>query len=171
MTLELCHDMKTYAMPIGSDLVADVRFRGLHVLTSKCGLAFDAARDMEAAVHSIAQDRHSYVDELKRCALNIHINADNAHPDKLAASNAECIRGSLLEQICKVEDDRRLLFERMLQEKYESIDDQKNCTSSLKCRRCNSVDVSWDQKQTRGADEAMTVFCVCAVCNNRWTIR
>jgi DNA-directed RNA polymerase subunit M/transcription elongation factor TFIIS len=161
----------THALPRGSDVSPAVRFCGLRVLTSKCGLAFDNARTMEAAVHSMAQDYHSYVDELKRCALNIHINSHNATPGALASSNAECIRGSLLEQICKVEDDRQLKFERMLQEKYESIDDQKNCTSSLKCRRCNSIDVTWDQKQTRGADEAMTVFCVCAVCSNRWTIR
>ena len=141
------------------------------MLTQKCGLPSDVARIVEAAVHSVAHDHQSYVDELKVCALNIHINPSNAHPDRLVAPNVECIEGSLLQQICNTAEERRRVFETMLQEKYESIDDVRNCNSSLRCRRCNSVDVSWDQKQTRSADEAMTVFCVCATCNNRWTIR
>lgn len=163
--------MASLRLPRGCDVGADVRLRGLSVLTQTCGVAFDLARDVEAAAHSLAHDHESYVDELKVCALNIHINPSNAHPDRLAASNAECIQGSLLEQICNTEDERRRVFETMLHEKYESIDDVRNCDSSLRCRRCGSIDVTWDQKQTRSADEAMTVFCVCATCNNRWTIR
>ena len=155
----------------GRDIDAAVRWRGIQLFVTKCGLDALRAREMEAAVHSVSHNEQVYVDELKRCALNISINARNGHPDQLAASNATCIEGSLLQKIYKTEEVRRRMFETMLQEKYESIDDVKDCDSSLKCRRCNSVDVTWEQKQTRSADEAMTVFCVCSTCHNRWTIR
>lgn len=42
--------------------------------------------------------------------------------------------------------------------------------SLLKCSRCKSDSISTNQVQTRGADEAMTVFCACDNCNLRWTM-
>jgi transcription elongation factor S-II len=44
----------------------------------------------------------------------------------------------------------------------------QSTTSLLKCRRCKSDRISTQQVQTRGADEAMTVFCSCDNCNLRW---
>ena len=40
--------------------------------------------------------------------------------------------------------------------------------SILKCRKCNSTNLVTNQVQTRGADEAMTVFVQCNVCHARW---
>ena len=36
------------------------------------------------------------------------------------------------------------------------------------CTRCKSFDVDTDQKQTRSADEPMTIFCTCNVCGKRF---
>lgn len=41
----------------------------------------------------------------------------------------------------------------------------------LKCARCKSTDVDVDQKQTRSADEPMTLFALCINCGTRWTIK
>ena len=38
----------------------------------------------------------------------------------------------------------------------------------IKCGRCKSTQVSVEQKQTRGADESMTVFVQCEKCGLRW---
>ena len=38
----------------------------------------------------------------------------------------------------------------------------------LKCRRCKSTDVAFDQKQIRAGDEGMTSFCTCNACGARW---
>jgi len=38
----------------------------------------------------------------------------------------------------------------------------------IRCGRCKSVAVSVEQKQTRGADESMTVFVQCESCGLRW---
>ena len=45
---------------------------------------------------------------------------------------------------------------------------QKDVEGMVRCSRCKSSDVSWDQKQTRGADESMTVFFECKACGKRW---
>ena len=38
----------------------------------------------------------------------------------------------------------------------------------LECRKCGSKKTFSYTKQTRGGDEATTVFAVCSECNNRW---
>ena len=58
----------------------------------------------------------------------------------------------------------------MLQEKYDELNDA-NYAAIVRCRRCGSAEVTWEEKQTRSADEAATVFCVCTTCKNRWVMR
>ena len=41
-------------------------------------------------------------------------------------------------------------------------------TGLFKCGRCKSTKTSNTQKQTRSADEPMTVFVLCHNCGNRW---
>ena len=38
----------------------------------------------------------------------------------------------------------------------------------LRCRKCGSDSVAVQQKQTRSADEGMTVFCSCEQCGFHW---
>lgn len=40
----------------------------------------------------------------------------------------------------------------------------------IKCRKCGSGAVDTEQKQTRSADEPMTIFCLCRKCETRWTM-
>ena len=47
-------------------------------------------------------------------------------------------------------------------------EEHKGEDGSLICNRCNSRDVDVYQKQTRSADEGMTVFCHCSTCGMRW---
>ena len=41
-------------------------------------------------------------------------------------------------------------------------------TDNFVCRRCKSNRCSYDQLQTRSADEPMTTFVTCINCGNRW---
>lgn len=45
----------------------------------------------------------------------------------------------------------------------ETVDKQD---AFIQCRRCKSFSVDTEQKQTRSADEPMTIFCVCRQCKN-----
>lgn len=50
---------------------------------------------------------------------------------------------------------------------------EKTTSSSglFQCRRCKSFDVDTEQKQTRSADEPMTIFCLCTKCGLRFVIK
>lgn len=41
-------------------------------------------------------------------------------------------------------------------------------TSEIKCPACKKFDVTYNQMQTRSADEPMTTFCHCNECGRRW---
>ena len=45
---------------------------------------------------------------------------------------------------------------------------EDNGTSLVQCSKCHSANISWEQKQTRGADESMTIFFQCRDCGKRW---
>lgn len=41
-------------------------------------------------------------------------------------------------------------------------------TEMLKCGKCKKKDCTYNQLQTRSADEPMTTFVLCNNCGNRW---
>ncbi|EAN79459.1 transcription elongation factor s-II, putative [Trypanosoma equiperdum] len=42
-------------------------------------------------------------------------------------------------------------------------------TSTLfPCPSCKAKNCTWTQKQTRSADEPMTIFCICNICEHKW---
>jgi hypothetical protein len=45
---------------------------------------------------------------------------------------------------------------------------EKPKSGIFSCRRCKSFDVDTEQKQTRSADEPMTIFCTCNSCGKRF---
>lgn len=53
-------------------------------------------------------------------------------------------------------------------EKMNKLAGIKNQRGLFTCRRCKSSKTTHYQKQTRCADEPMTVFVQCTECGNRW---
>jgi len=45
---------------------------------------------------------------------------------------------------------------------------QGSKTNLLTCGKCKKRDVTYNQMQTRSADEPMTTFCFCNICGHRW---
>ena len=41
-------------------------------------------------------------------------------------------------------------------------------SGAMHCRKCSSDRITVQQKQTRSADEGMTVFCSCDQCGHQW---
>ena len=130
---------------------------------------WNVSREIEAACHSIADSTTFYSDKVAQIVTNLHTNPKLLqHGINLAImSDRTMAVGTLIENIENESQERRRHFENMVQEKYDLMNDI-SVKSALKCRRCGSAEVSIEQKQTRGADEAMTIFCTCNKCQNRW---
>lgn len=158
-------------MQEGFDVPPQLRLRAICLLAEL--MLQPEARELECEIHSRVDDGDSYTNMILRAYSNARINPTKVDVTTVLQSNEAFIEGTIVHRINQNEQRRKQLFDEMLEEKYDGIarDTDKSYNSSLKCRRCNSSEVRWDQKQTRGADEAMTVFCACSTCGNRWTIR
>lgn len=129
-------------------------------------------RDIEAAIHASAFNKSEYVDKVQQVIHNLTLypNLWSLKDKVVCMTNRQLSKNTLIENIENETRLRRLRFEAMLQNKYQQTNDD-SCKSTLKCRRCGSSEVQVEQKQTRGADEAMTIFCTCSKCSQRWTMR
>ena len=126
-------------------------------------------REVEAECHAVSAWPHEYLDHVRRAAFNLKENA-SVGVEVVRAPDSALTEGTLLGRIEAETRARNARFEQMLQEKYDALNDRQ-FQAIVRCRRCGSTEVSWSEKQTRSADEAATVFCVCTQCKNRWVMR
>lgn len=151
-------------------MLPSVRKQALHLLNDARPGAHLLTRDVEAVAHSVSRTPYDYYDHIHRAAFNLRENPRLATPDLVCQADAALTEGTLLQRIERETQARADRFQQMLQEKYDAINDRK-FHAIVRCRRCGSEEVSWDEKQTRSADEAATLYCVCAKCKNRWVVR
>lgn len=95
----------------------------------------------------------AYQRALKRCVYYLQANIETFQMqllEDLVAGNLDNIEEST-QELEEVEE--------------EVIDDEEGL---LQCFHCKSTRIESYQRQTRSADEAMTTFCMCLVCHQRW---
>ena len=130
------------------------------------------ARNIEASIHATSGSGASYKDSVQRIAFNLRQNPKllSMGPEIVLLTDDEMAKDTIIQEIAREIRESRERFDQIVLEKYELVN-RDNYKTTLRCRRCGSGDVQCDQKQTRGADEAMTVFATCQKCNQRWTMR
>lgn len=151
-------------------MLPSVRRQALCLLNDARPNAHMLTRNIEALAHSMSRTPYDYYDHIHRAAFNLHENPRITSLDIVCQADEELTEGTLLQRIERETQARSDRFQQMLQEKYDAINDRK-FHAIVRCRRCGSEEVSWDEKQTRSADEAATLFCVCTKCKNRWVVR
>ena len=68
-------------------------------------------------------------------------------------------------------EDRQALVTEVRKANMEEALTQKpvhSATDIFKCGKCKQRKTTYYQMQTRSADEPMTTFVTCLVCENRW---
>lgn len=144
------------------------RLTALHMLAAYQD--WIAARKNEAAAHSLSWSASMYKDKMQQLIFNVSENSRLKDCANIAfMSNCDLSRGTVIEDIERERHLQSTRFQHMLQEKYELA--TRSTKATMRCRRCGGTDIFAEQKQTRGADEAMTVFCTCSRCSLRWTMR
>ena len=147
------------------------RMRSLHMI-SELQEDWILARNIEASIHATSGSGASYKDSVQRIAFNLRQNPKllSMGPEIVLLTDDEMAKDTIIQEIAREIRESRERFDQIVLEKYELVN-RDNYKTTLRCRRCGSGDVQCDQKQTRGADEAMTVFATCQKCNQRWTMR
>jgi transcription elongation factor S-II len=142
------------------------------------------AVEIEAAIGSAFRDRKAYVDKVRSIAFNLKNNMQLSLNlvfgavtcDELVKMSAEELaseeqRKQRAEQDKKSNDSKRLDWDQANEDKINAMcgitGDLLNA-SLFTCGRCKSIKTTSTQKQTRSADEPMTVFVLCLNCGTRW---
>ena len=131
-----------------------------------------SVREIEAVVHSLSPNRQTYMDKMQQLIFNTKMNPElkTQRAEVVFLTDTQMAKGTIIEDIEREDLAQNTHFENIIAEKFEMINKVSSKTL-LRCRRCGSDDVACEQKQTRGADEAMTLFCTCSKCSLRWTMR
>ncbi|XP_046385852.1 transcription elongation factor S-II [Ischnura elegans] len=107
------------------------------------------------------RSRVANLKDSKNPSLRMNFLCGALAPQRLAIMSAEEMAS----------DEMKALREKF---KKEAIDDaqlatvQGTKTSLLKCAKCKKRNCTYNQVQTRSADEPMTTFVLCNECGNRW---
>jgi len=80
---------------------------------------------------------------------------------------------SLVDQKSDLANDRMKKWRQnqsrsLIEQTRAASKNQSNVSDQFQCGRCNQRKVTYFQIQTRGADEPITTFITCTVCDNKW---
>lgn len=129
--------------------------------------------------------RYGNIDVLDLDSFDTHQNAANAHYTKVLRRICWALHGSnyasqnpydwltvsddiLVKGTCHEEWETQFYAEQDLARKVLYGKTSKPIKGIFSCTKCKSFDVDTEQKQTRSADEPMTIFCTCNVCGQRF---
>ena len=130
------------------------RLRVVHYCVRTLGMDAAAAFALDTEVcraHHGARD--AFLVAMRALLYNLETNPPlrNVPAHRLAQMRDEEMRsGTVLEDVERAEAQREAHFEAMLQQRYDSVDSGR---SVMRCRKCHSANLAFEQKQTRGADE------------------
>jgi transcription elongation factor S-II len=143
------------------------------------------AAELEQALQDkFRSDRRGYTDKARSICFNLKKNgplsADlvlgHVEPTELVNFTSEQLASDEMrlkreETAKKLIDSRRLDWDQANEDKINKqcgISGDLLQASLFTCGRCKSVKTTSTQKQTRSADEPMTVFVLCLNCGKRW---
>lgn len=141
--------------------------------------------DLELALNDFSRNNTSvYKEKARSICFNLKRNSSlrngitkgQIEPSKVVCMSAEQLatneKKAEREKLEKaLQDSRRLDWEQANEEKINDMCGIKGDllnASLFTCGRCKSTKTTSTQKQTRSADEPMTVFVLCINCGNRW---
>ena len=148
-------------------------------------LTISRSTEVEAACHEHAKGiKQTYIDKIRSLIFNLKKNADlrenvllgSTSPETLVQLEPEQMATAekskeISDRLARLKDSRRLDWEQANESKINEMCGIKGDllkASLFTCGRCKSIKTTSTQKQTRSADEPMTVFVLCLNCGNRW---
>jgi len=153
--------------------------------TALASLCKSRATEVEESINNQSKgDRSAYSSKIRTLIFNLKKNSNlrenvilgstipetlvTMAPEQLATEEIGKKRSDI---ISKMQESRRLDWEQANEDKINEqcgIKGDLLKASLFTCGRCKSTKTTSTQKQTRSADEPMTVFVFCINCGNRW---
>lgn len=175
-------DKKAVSFPPQSNTTDAVRL--------KCRELLASAMKVDGETPSACGSPEELAEELEECIFAEFKNTDMRYKNRVRSrvANLKDVKNPTLRtnflngavsasRLAKMTPEEMASDEmKKLREKFikEAIDDaqlatvQGTKTEMLKCGKCKKKNCTYNQLQTRSADEPMTTFVLCNECGNRW---
>ena len=168
-------DVKRTTVP-SRDACIGLIYNGLAFMSEEASTSviIKAMEVEEAAYKAFGGDTAEYRAKMRSLFQNLKAVSNRELGPRVMSGEISCDRfvvmsSEELKSAKRREEDAKLDEENM--KKAQVGMPQKSISDALKCGRCGQKKVSYEQAQTRSADEPMTTFCECTVCGNRWKVR
>ena len=131
------------------------------------------SENIEKGIYDKFSDNtNKYKKQLRIILSNIDITPNSVHvrkklfdgvwnPYEVGKMNENELNPEIFEEL-RLEQEREDQIIQNMRNKKLAVD------SIYTCGKCKNNKVEYYQKQTRSADEPMSVFVSCLICNNRW---
>ncbi|CAL8286827.1 unnamed protein product [Merluccius merluccius] len=110
------------------------------------------------------RSRISNLKDPKNPGLRRNVLAGYIEMTRIASMSAEEMASDELKQL------RNVLTQEAIRE-HQMAKTGGTSTDLLQCSKCRKKNCTYNQVQTRSADEPMTTFVLCNECGNRWKVR
>lgn len=107
------------------------------------------------------RSRVSNLGDVKNPYLRFNVLRGDISPEKIAKMTADEMASDELKR-------EREKFTKEAINDHQMTLTSGTKTSEIKCPACKKYNVTYNQVQTRSADEPMTTFCYCNECGKRW---
>lgn len=107
------------------------------------------------------RSRVSNLKDSKNPALRLNVLHGAIDPERIARMTAEEMASDEMKQL------RQRLTKEAINDHQMAVTGGTK-TDLLKCGKCKKSNCTYNQVQTRSADEPMTTFCFCNECGHRW---
>lgn len=122
---------------------------------------FQEFRGTDAKYKNRVRSRVSNLSDSKNPYLRFNVLRGDLAPERIAKMTAEEMASDELKR-------EREKFTKEAINDHQMTLTSGTKTSEIKCPACKKFNVTYNQVQTRSADEPMTTFCYCNECGKRW---
>jgi len=153
------------------DLVRETVRKKLGDILGTDSLAKERAEEIETAMHAMHADDLVEYKKLFGLILMPNLKRNEALREKVRSGQlpaVELIRLDPKQMATKEQLDKEMELREETWKDIMVADAPKDVTDQFQCGKCKGRACTYYQKQTRSADEPMTTFITCTLCNTNW---
>jgi len=154
-----CRDMLTQALSVGD--TPDGRPPAEDVAAAIEDCIYEEFGGTSMKYKTRIRSRYANLKDVKNPSLRANVMTGAIEPEKIAKMTAEEMASDEMKKL-------RDKFTKEAIDDHQMAKSEGTKTDLLRCGKCGKRNCTYNQMQTRSADEPMTTFVLCNECGNRW---
>ncbi|XP_027203932.2 RNA polymerase II elongation factor [Dermatophagoides pteronyssinus] len=157
-----CRELLSNALKPDAEMEKDEAFYDVEILAAEIeDNIYKEFKDTNLKYKNRVRSRVSNLNDKKNPDLKLNVLRGHIKPERIAIMTAEEMASNEMKQL------RQKFTKEAINDAQMSLTGGTK-TDLIKCPACKKSNCTYNQVQTRSADEPMTTFCYCNECGKRW---